>query len=205
MGRAYDMAREIAPLLTSTRNILDVGCGNGYIAHHLKALLDCRITGIDVIPASAASIRYLPYDGRHFPVMDESVDAILLCYVLHHAQDLNLVISEMRRVLRIGGTIVVYEDTPRLKWDRAVCWLHNLQWKSRTGKCSFHREDEWQTIFTKSGFNVVQQKTLSRWRNLAHPVSRTFFVLKNCETSHSTVLVRRNTELAVLERVYGVR
>jgi ubiquinone/menaquinone biosynthesis C-methylase UbiE len=199
------MAREIAPLLTSTTNILDVACGNGYIAHHLKALLNCSIIGIDVLQASASGIRYLPYDGRYFPIKDESIDAILLCYVLHHAQELDLVISEMRRVLRVGGTVVVYEDTPRLKWDRALCWLHNLQWRSRTGNCSFHREHEWQRIFTVAGFAVVQQRTLSRWRNFGHPVSRTFFVLKNSRDSHASVLVRRNADLAVLEEIWACR
>jgi len=198
------MAREIAPLLASTSTILDVGCGNGYIAHHLKALLNCSVTGIDVVQTSAAGIPYIPYDGRHFPIKDESIDAMLLCYVLHHARDLNLVISEMRRVLKVGGTVVIYEDTPRLKWDRVVCWFHNLQWKSKTGNCSFHREHEWRRIFTVAGFEVVQQRTLSRWRNLAHPVSRTFFVLKNNDASESSVSVRSNVGLAALDEAYGV-
>jgi len=198
------MAREMAPLLNSTSNILDVGCGNGYIAHHLKALLNCSVTGIDVLKTSAAGLAYIPYDGRHFPIEDDSIDAILLCYVLHHARDLNLVISEIRRVLKTGGKVVIYEDTPRLKWDRAVCWLHNLQWKAKTGNCSFYREHEWRRIFNGAGFEVVQQRTLSRWRNLAHPVSRTFFVLRNSSPLQTPLPVRRSLEMAVLDEAYSV-
>ena len=203
IGRAYDMALEIAPMLSSNANVLDVGCGNGFIAHHLKGLLECKVTGIDVVERTAANIEYVPYDGRHFPIRDQSVDAILLCYVLHHAQNLNLVLNEIRRVLRVGGTVVIYEDTPKLQWDRAVCWIHNLQWKGRTGDCSFHLDHEWEQIFTTAGFEVVQQKRLSRWRNFAHPVSRTFFVLKSSIASQQLPMERHNPELAVLDEAYA--
>ena len=202
IGRAYDMALEIAPLIPAFANVLDVGCGNGFIAHHLKSLLDCRVTGIDVLQTTTASIQYIPYDGRHFPLKDNSVDAILLCYVLHHAQDLSLVLNEIRRVLRIGGKVVIYEDTPRLKWDRVVCWVHNLQWQSRTGSCSFHGENDWKKIFAVAGFDVIQQRRLSRWRNFAHPVSRTFFILTNNSPIEPQLVDRRMPELAVLDEIY---
>lgn len=197
------MALEIATMIPSGIEVLDVGCGNGFIAHHLKSLLDCRVTGIDVLQCTIANIQYIPYDGRHFPLKDQSVDAVLLCYVLHHAQNLNLVLNEIKRVLRVGGTVVIYEDTPRLRWDIGVCWIHNFQWKRRTGNCSFHRDSEWQKIFKGAGFEVAQQKRLSRWRNLAHPVSRTFFVLKNWTPAEQPAVERRNPELAALEKVYA--
>ena len=39
VGRAYDMALEIARAIPCGSEVLDVGCGNGFIAHHLSALL----------------------------------------------------------------------------------------------------------------------------------------------------------------------
>jgi SAM-dependent methyltransferase len=178
IGRAYDMALEVARVLPSGVDVLDVGCGNGFIAHHLKALLGASVVGLDVTEDTAAHINYLPYDGRHFPVRDESFDAVLLCYVLHHAQDANLVLNEVSRVLRDNGLAVIYEDIPMLWWDRAVCWTHNLQWRSRTGPCTFRLEQSWRSVFSKAGFEVTTERSLSRWRNLAHPVARRFYVLR---------------------------
>jgi ubiquinone/menaquinone biosynthesis C-methylase UbiE len=178
VGRAYDMALEIARVVKPGATVLDVGCGNGFIAHHLSALLKSRIIGLDVTNFTSASIDYVPYDGRHFPVQDHSMDAVLLCYVLHHAHDAALVLNEVRRVLKQDGRVIIYEDNPSSWWDRAVCWSHNLQWQGRTGHCTFQLESEWRKTFSLSGFKVVSKRGLSRWRNIAHPVSRNFFVLE---------------------------
>ena len=178
VGRAYDMALEIARVLPVGASVLDVGCGNGFIAHHLSSILKSRIVGLDVCGGPVANIDYLPYDGRHFPVQDATFEAVLLCYVLHHAQDASLVLNEVIRVLKQRGIAIIYEDMPDRWPDRAACWLHNQQWAKRTGACTFRSGTEWRQLFLSLGFEVVFERELSRWRNLAHPVSRRFFVLK---------------------------
>lgn len=184
VGRAYDMALEISKTLQPGSQILDVGCGNGFIAHHLSALLGTSTVGLDVAETTTAKINYRQFDGRHFPLPDQSFDAVLFCYVLHHAQDARLVLNEARRVLRDGGRVVIYEDNPAHWWDRAVCWSHNLQWQGKTGKCTFKGDNAWRTVFDLAGFEVVNQRRLSRWRNMAHPVSRNFFVLTTAGKGH---------------------
>jgi hypothetical protein len=87
-------------------------------------------------------------------------------------------LREMRRVLREGGLALIYEDIPQTWWDRGVCWIHNLQWRGRTGPCTFRLESEWRALFRSLGFEIVSERSLSRWRNLTHPVSRRFCVLK---------------------------
>lgn len=178
VGRAYDMAREIARVVPRGSEVLDVGCGNGFIAHHLSVMLGANVLGIDVTEATEALIDYQHFDGEHFPVCDNSVDAVLLCYVLHHAQNIQAVFSEVRRVLRAGGRAVIYEDIPASWWDRAVCSIHNRQWRDRTGPCTFRSESEWRRLFTVSGFEVINERPLARSRNLSHPVSRWFYCLR---------------------------
>lgn len=178
VGRAYDMALEIARVIPRGSEVLDVGCGNGFIAHHLSAMLGTNVVGIDLGSSADAAIDYRRYDGTRFPVADNSVDAVTLCYVLHHAQDVRVVLSEMRRVLRDGGLAVIYEDIPRSWWDKGVCWFHNQQWRGRTGPCTFRLEPEWRELFKSFGFETVKERRLSRGRNLTHPVCRRCYVLK---------------------------
>jgi SAM-dependent methyltransferase len=181
VGRAYDMALEIAAVVPPNSRVLDVGCGKGFIAHHLSAMLGTNVIGIDLTTAAETSIDYRQFDGRHFPLPNESVDAVLFCYVLHHAQDLPLVVNEMRRVLSNGGLAIIYEDIPAAWWDRMVCVIHDLKWRKRSGPCTFHGEAGWRSIFNSEGFEIVTERPLSRWRNLSHPVRRRFYILR-CQT-----------------------
>lgn len=178
VGRAYDMALEIARVIPRGSEVLDVGCGNGFIAYHLSAMLGARVAGFDLAESTKAPIDYRHYDGAEFPAKDQSCDAVLLCYVLHHAQDLRLMLSQMRRVLRTGGLVIIYEDIPETRWDRAVLWIHDRQWRERTGPCTFRLDSEWRALFESSGFEIVSERPLSRWRNFTHPVYRRFYVLR---------------------------
>jgi SAM-dependent methyltransferase len=186
VGRAYDMALEVARVIPLHSRVIDVGCGNGFIAHHLSALLGSNVIGIDLDGITDAAIDYRQFDGTHFPVGDQSVDAVLLCYVLHHAQDLGLVMSELRRVLRDGGLVVIYEDIPEFWWDRFICWTHNLKWQRRAGPCTFRSRREWRRLFGWAGFKLITERKLSRWRNLTHPVGRRFYVLRKNDRPAST-------------------
>jgi ubiquinone/menaquinone biosynthesis C-methylase UbiE len=178
VGRAYDMALEVARMIPAGSRVLDVGCGNGYIAHHLSAILHADVAGIDLEHTTEAPINYQQYNGSRFPAADQFFDAALLCYVLHHTQDLEIVLTELRRVLRNGGLAVVYEDIPETSLDRLVCVIHDRKWRNRTGPCTFRTEDEWRSVFRSMGFEVVTERRLSRWRNIAHPVSRRCYLLK---------------------------
>lgn len=175
VGRAYDMALEIARVIPRGSEVLDVGCGNGFVAHHLSAMLGTGVIGVDVMDATQAPIDYRRYDGVRIPLIENSVDAVLLCYVLHHAQDVRGMLSEMRRVLRPNGLAVIYEDIPETLWDRFICWTHNLKWRNRSGACAFRLTSQWQSLFSSMGLEAVTERPLSRYRNLTHPVLRAFF------------------------------
>lgn len=178
VGRAYDMALEIARFIPVQSEVLDVGCGNGFISHHLSAMIGTAVKGIDLATQTGALISYQRYDGRKFPIADKSVDALLLCYVLHHTQDTVEVLKEMRRTLRDGGLAVIYEDIPKSVFDRFICWVHNQQWRHRTGPCRFRQDYEWRRLFASVGFLIESERPLSRWRNFSHPISRRLFVLR---------------------------
>jgi ubiquinone/menaquinone biosynthesis C-methylase UbiE len=172
------MAKEIAGQLSPGLRILDVGCGNGFIAHHLSAMMGVPVEGIDTSTTTQAPIHFRPFQGEGLPFSDGEFDVVLFCYVLHHARDAGALLGEARRVLRPTGRIVVYEDTPRSWVDRFFCWRHERQWLSRSGPCNFRRDHEWRDLFEKIGFHLLFGRSLSRLRDMAYPVSRSFYCLE---------------------------
>jgi ubiquinone/menaquinone biosynthesis C-methylase UbiE len=178
IGRAYETAREVAEVIPPDGRVLDVGCGHGFVAYHLTAMRGSNVVGLDLANRVDAPINYLSYDGRRFPVTDGSFDSVLLCYVLHHTQDLSTILNEVSRVLSKDGVVVVYEDIPQTWWDRIPLWAHNRKWQSRTGPCTFRSEPEWRSVFSSYGFEIVAENPLSRWSFLFHPVAHIQYVLR---------------------------
>lgn len=175
IGRAYYLAREIAADLPSARRVLDVGCGKGFVAYHLGATLGCEVEGVDLMPVTVAPIPYRLFDGDTLPHGSEQLDGVLFCYVLHHARDPAALVREAWRVLRPGGRVVVYEDLPITAFDRMLCALHEAKW--RGGRCTFLDADGWRRAFV-DGFEIVDERAITRFRDLTHPVRRHRFVLR---------------------------
>jgi ubiquinone/menaquinone biosynthesis C-methylase UbiE len=178
IGRAYETAREVAGVIPRDGKVLDVGCGHGFVAYHLTAMRAAHVVGLDLAKRVDAPINYMSYDGARIPAGDGSFDTVLLCYVLHHAQDISVILNEIRRVLRKDGVVIVYEDIPQTWWDRIPLWAHNRKWEKRIGPCTFRNEDEWRFVFASYGFDVVEENPISRWGFLFHPVAHMQYVLR---------------------------
>ena len=108
-------ARAAAP---APPRVLDVGCGEGYFTA-LLAQAGAEVTGVDVAqePLRRARERYpdldvrlLPAEGP-WPLADASFDVVWAGEVIEHVTDTAGWLSEVRRVLRSGGELLL--STPR--------------------------------------------------------------------------------------------
>lgn len=103
-------------------DVLDVGCGHGNIhGFLLGASRQLRLSGIDMAAdviadarASHPSVDYSVYDGRKLPYDDDSFDAAYAVCVMHHVPPAQWTdfLAEMRRVVRPGGLVVIFEHNP---------------------------------------------------------------------------------------------
>lgn len=177
IARAYDGARALAEHVPPDADVLDLGCGRGFVAYHLGAL-GRSVIGVDLDASAEAPIRYVQFDGARLPFEDERFDAVLLSFVLHHAPNIAGLLVEARRVLRASGRILVFEDIPERWHDRLLCQFHDYRWRSRTGPCTFLGVRTWGDLFESLGFRVTLGRALPRLRNPLHPVLGQLFVLE---------------------------
>jgi ubiquinone/menaquinone biosynthesis C-methylase UbiE len=109
--------------------ILDVGCGPGfYVAELLDQVgPDGSVVGVDASPQMIAvaqqrtkgrdNVEFHQADAVALPVGDDEFDAAVSVQVLEYVADATKALTEMHRVLRPGGRVVVWDvDWSTLSW-----------------------------------------------------------------------------------------
>jgi len=104
----------------SRMRILDIGCGVGTFAFH-ACRLGAECVGIDYSPESVKVARelcrrfqkraqFLVADACHVPFPDRSFDAVVAADFIEHVtlNDKDTILKEIKRVLKPGGTVVIY-------------------------------------------------------------------------------------------------
>jgi sterol 24-C-methyltransferase len=102
--------------------VLDAGCGRGAVAVRMATAFGLRVEGIDILAGDirrarrraarrgvADRTRLQVMDYRRLAFPDGHVDGAYAMETLVHAPDSAAVLRELRRVLRPGGRLVLFE------------------------------------------------------------------------------------------------
>ena len=142
------------------KNVLDLGCGGGFIAHALS-LVAASSTGIDI------SVNAIAYASNRFKrpqficssfteLLDsnDKYDFIYSSEIIEHVSDVNLYMRVLQHLVKNGGH--VYITTPDLghpkvpedvrDWDVFVPPIHVQFFSSKTVK----------VLFERYGFEIVK-------------------------------------------------
>jgi ubiquinone/menaquinone biosynthesis C-methylase UbiE len=168
---AYYARPAILPLAgdVTGRRILDAGCGSGPL---FAALRDrgATVTGFD---GSAGMLeearRRLGADADlqvadladPLPFPDDSFDDVVASLVLHYLQDWGPTLTELRRVLRTGGRLIVSVDHP---------FLINLMHRQAGPRPDYFETYNWTEEWTMGG----QTAQMSRWNRPLHAMTDAF-------------------------------
>jgi ubiquinone/menaquinone biosynthesis C-methylase UbiE len=118
-----DLFRLLSPTATQNLRILDFGCGVGNSTPWLQKYfgksqfngVDVSIKSLDIARSRYSDIAtFSHYDGRTLPYDDNTFDAAVASCVFHHipGDRHHELLSEIRRVLKIQGRILVHEHNP---------------------------------------------------------------------------------------------
>jgi ubiquinone/menaquinone biosynthesis C-methylase UbiE len=105
--------------------VADVGCGTGRHAIAMAAA-GAHVVGVDFSPGMLAKLRAKPGAGavrlvRHdlttgLPFASGSMDRVTCCLVLEHVTDLASAFTEMSRICRAGGFVLVSDLHPAMRF-----------------------------------------------------------------------------------------
>lgn len=110
-------------MLPTVAHILDFGGGLGNSVPHFReffprAHLTCADVSVESLRIAASRFAgladFVSFDGRRLPFADGGFDCVFSACVFHHIEPDRHValLVELRRVLRPGGLIVIFEHNP---------------------------------------------------------------------------------------------
>ncbi len=100
----------------SGKNVLEVGCGGGFLAKKLAQNND--VTAVDIYlsdelkKAENANLRFAQSSAEKLPFADKSFDVVVCTHTLEHVRDIQKTLSELRRVAKSQLIIVVPKERP---------------------------------------------------------------------------------------------
>lgn len=109
--------------LPPARRALDIGCGDGWLTVHVPAEevvgADPSWTALERARTRMPDTRFVPIPvDERFVLEDEGFDLVVMTEVLQHVRDVQLLLSEARRVLGPGGRLAVSAPAN----NRASAW-----------------------------------------------------------------------------------
>jgi ubiquinone/menaquinone biosynthesis C-methylase UbiE len=180
--RADRLARSIIPFIAPGETVLDCGCGSLLIGQRLADRSGVNVFGIDVLNFNRTLLALCLCRGEHLAFATQSVDVVLLIFVLHHTDDAEAILRESLRVARrrVIVTEDVYQNAVEHRLLRALDWLGNRSVSLEISlPYHFRPEAEWKKAFAISGVKliVVEQTRPVPWRPSRHRL----FVLDRAE------------------------
>ena len=102
--------------------VLDVGAGEGQLARVIRDRTGASVVGVDPTAAQITEAARRG-GGAHYaravctglPIESGSIDAVVVCLVFEHVDDLDASLAELARVLRPGGRLLLFLNHPLLQ------------------------------------------------------------------------------------------
>lgn len=152
--KARSKRNRLGAFLKNPGSVLDVGCGNGALAHLLQKD-GVQIETVDIVNKSIfEDLQPQVYDGKNFPFPDKSFDTVMLITMLHHTPDPEAV---LREAARVGKKVIIMEDVYRNRAQKQLTFFVDslVNWEFKDHPHTNKSDQEWRQCFEKLGWKLI--------------------------------------------------
>ena len=174
VGRVEGLRSRLSEVLSLTggERALDVGTGTGALAFALAPLVR-EVVGVDVDAAmvergresAPPNVELQVADGERLPFADASFDLGCTLRTLHHTPGAARAVSELARVVRPGGTVLVVDQlAPRDPTEAEE--LNRFERARDASTTTVFSPEDLRTLFAETGLVAVHEEITRSARDL---------------------------------------
>ena len=163
--------------LNKLDNYLDIGCGDCIKTFYIGKLLGLEskhIYGADIGQWYGYSNKTREHDSINFikiepnkalTIKDNTFSLVSAYMMLHHVENLELMITELYRIIKHDGYLIIIEHDAISNIDKMLCDIeHSLfafMYENakenflQTYYATYYDKDEWNILFLKNGFKYI--------------------------------------------------
>lgn len=177
----YIFPKVLSLLPGGNLTIMDVGCGNGYMAGKLAAMghnvigVDTAEDGITIAQRKYTDVRFY-CRSVYYDLVEicNSVDLVLASEVIEHLYWPNKFLANIHKVLKKGGYVILTTPYHGYLKNLAIsvlnCWdkHHTVDWEG--GHIKFFSEKSLRRVLRDCGFSEIQfnnaGRTMYFWKSM---------------------------------------
>jgi ubiquinone/menaquinone biosynthesis C-methylase UbiE len=174
-NRRVAVLEALAGEIANSRDVLDVGCGNGtYLAKFAEAPGNRRVSGVDLTfdmllsarDRVGARCRLMCANVAQLPFKPESFDFIFASHVIQFVADVEGVVAELARCLQPGGVLIATGQRDDGVRQMLSAIVGEERWREyrevifrRTARreADTYPKDRYQNAFARAGLRVEER------------------------------------------------
>lgn len=159
----------------SAKDVLELGCGKGFNSQFLaEQYPEVKFTGIDLTPLhiklarqksqTLSNLNFKEGNFNQLEFADQSFDVVFAFECLCHAEEAKMPLTEIFRVLRPGGRLIVFDGYRKVKLEQSSQLLQTatqLKEVSMAVRHGFPMIEDWNAIAQFIGFELKVIEDLS--------------------------------------------
>ncbi len=177
----FDVNEAVIQAMPRSHVVVDLGCGTGELVERLQSIAG-HVIGVDSSSKMIELARNRVYPNKervdlrlgeleHLPLKDDEVDCAVVSMVLHHIATPNRFVSEVGRVMKKNGTLVIVDFDKH--HDESLRQTYGDRWLGFS-------KDEILGFLNPNGFRMIEDRSFEIGQNLTLNLYRS--VLSECHS-----------------------
>ena len=152
--RAKKIFEQLESKIAVSQQILNVGCGEGYLEKIILENYSPAITGIDMEKPETYPTQFIAGDFETIDFEEQRFDIIIFSLSLHHVKNPKAALRKAKELLKDDGLLFILEIAPKTNFLKTLLFKTRILCLDRIHTWT---ETELKSLITSAGLKIIKE------------------------------------------------